>query len=49
MVIGFGSVSYSASEEEGSVVVTVEVTQGIPPDGFEIQLQATAGTAEGWF
>ena len=47
MVLGFDRETYSTSEAQGWVIVTVTVTEGLPQDGFELQLQASAGSAQG--
>ena len=47
MVLGFDRETYSASETQGWVILTVTVTSGVPQDGLELQLQASAGSAQG--
>ena len=49
MVIGFDRQTYSASEAQGWVIVSVTVTEGVPQDGLELQLQSSAGSAQGGY
>ena len=47
LVIGFDSVSYSVHENDGSIVVTVEILSGSLSGSVEVRLTTVDGSARG--